>query len=424
MLLENNFSDRWLETNLDPIVVWGYVLESHIDTAKLKAAFESVVQRFPVLSARMYKSGRRLILPNNNPGSILWTVLNHNKSIPEVFAPLPSASDRILVSSFDLETRISLYFPGGINRLTRKGSAGKDWPLVEICIQRFIDKMVIGIAWNHLVMDGGGMAVVVSSWTKALRGEALPEVVSCNDIFKDNLPPSLTRPIGSAIPIYFRYMRLVFRLILDSIRDGSTEIRTIFIPNSILTEWKENSNDVSANDILTAWICKAWASTITSKSLTVSIGIPMDLRKHLSDVTPKSYLRNAAFLALSPQKLTTHEINNMSHLQVAQLIRSFLKSNTPEALLNNIAYEMKVPLGGFGLMAKEDTFFLITSWSKFNLPGMDFGAKIESFEGMTQVYRNMSNAGSIWLEEGGARLIFMMSRKKWTRGIWRGLSKG
>ena len=67
---------------------------------------------------------------------------------------------------------------------------------------------------------------------------------------------------------------------------------------------------------------------------------------------------------------------------------------------------------------------ICSSWSRFNLLEMDFGAKIESFEGVALLDRKIANVGSIWMEHGGARLAFVMRKKRWKRGIWQELSKG
>ena len=209
---------------------------------------------------------------------------------------------------------------------------------------------------------------------------------------------------------------------MDNIRCGSPESRRIFIPNSVLREWKENSG-VSTNDLLTAWLFKAWASTIKSKSLTVSIQFIMDLRKHLPEIVPETYLRNAVHGCVSPHTLTCAEINKMSQLQLAQTIRSIIKHYTPEVIINDIAYGVKYSHHGLGVFPKGDTFVLCTSWSRFNLLETDFGAMTESFEGVGRLDRKIANIGGIWLEYGGARLTLVLCKKRWKRGIRQELSK-
>src|SRR5436309_24371 len=149
MFLEDSFCDVFHANALDTVLTGMYILDGSVDVDKLKDAFESVVLHFPILSACLDSSGKRLFLPKENLGFVLWSVLDHNKPLPQVFLPLSTVPDRIVVSSDDPIARIDFCFPQGVARMSCKGAAGKDWPLIEVCIQRFIGKTVIAIAWNH-----------------------------------------------------------------------------------------------------------------------------------------------------------------------------------------------------------------------------------------------------------------------------------
>jgi hypothetical protein len=70
------------------------------------------------------------------------------------------------------------------------------------------------------------------------------------------------------------------------------------------------------------------------------------------------------------------------------------------------------------------TMFTLSSWSKFNLPQTDFGGKTESFEGFTRLNRQYGNVGSVWLEDGGARINWWMSKKMWNKDVWKTMSEG
>ena len=108
----------------------------------------------------------------------------------------------------------------------------------------------------------------------------------------------------------------------------------------------------------------------------------------------------------------------MSHLELARSIRSTVNQYNPKVLLNDIAYQVKYSRKGLGMLPKGEKLVICISWSKFNLPEMDFGAKTESFEGIGRANRGVANLGSIWLEPGGARLTLFMCKKRWKRGIW------
>lgn len=421
VFLENNFSDRFHQ-NSDIVLACGYIVDGSIDVDKLNHAFKSVIQHFPILSAKVDSSGKYLFLSTEGIKNVSWTVIDHTKRISEAFTFPPTASDRILVSSIDPQARMDFYFPKGIH-VSRKEVAGQERLLFNVCIQRFSDKTIIGLAWNHLLTDFGGMSTVISSWVKIFRGEDPLIAAPYNDVFKDHFPSNPTAPEGSIIPTFSRIAQYSFRSVTDIVKYGPLELRTIFIPNSIIKEWKANSSNVTTNDLLTAWLFKAWASTVSSNSLTVSISVIMDLRKHLPCVVPETYLRNASFGCLSPGTFTCGEINKMSQLELAQTIRSIIKRYTPKVILNEIAYARKHCREGLCMFPKGDTVLICSSGSIFNQIEIDSGAKTELFEFMVLFRRKIPNVGSIWIEPGGARLNLYMHKKRWNQGIWKGLSK-
>jgi hypothetical protein len=108
----------------------------------------------------------------------------------------------------------------------------------------------------------------------------------------------------------------------------------------------------------------------------------------------------------------------MSQLELAKIIRSYV----PEVEMNHQSYEIMKNQKGFGMWPKANTALTLSSWSVFKLPQMDFGATVESFEGFQRLSRQYVNTGSVWLEDGGARISFAMSRKRWNRGMWKELS--
>ena len=418
MLLENSSIDVARGNALDSSPVLGWILNGEIDVDHLKAALEQTVQNYPVLKARMDKSGKQLVLPDEDSEPFSWTVVEQNKPLSAVFTE-PPTSDTIVVTPVDTGARADFYVPLATTVVRRPNVAKGKSPLIEIRVQKFTDKTVIGLSWNHLLTDGGGIAKVLSAWAKASKGEPLPEPASCNDPFKAHYFSSPYPPKGSVVPGFYKKFGAYSRAIAEIIRYGKPDARSIFIPNSILAEWKSKSDGVSTNDLITAWLFKGWASTVNS--LTVSIITVMDLRKHLPDIVPANYLRNAGSARASPQTLSSTEINNMSQLELAKLIRSFVQYFTPEVEMNHQSYEYIHCREGFGMWPVANTALTLSSWSMFRLPQMDFGAKVESFEGFQRLSRQWGNVGSVWLEDGGARISFWMSKKRWSRGIWKDL---
>ena len=118
-----------------------------------------------------------------------WTVKYHTKPMAAMFTILPRTDEiSCRVASIFAEGQ-NFYIP--LKSTVRSSPLRRDErsPLIEVRIQRFLDKTVIGLSWNHLLTDAGGMAIVLSSWTKALRGEPLPEVASNEDPFKPSYSP-------------------------------------------------------------------------------------------------------------------------------------------------------------------------------------------------------------------------------------------
>ena len=419
MILENSRVDRLLNT-IDVSPVFGYIVDGRLDPDRLKFALEQVFRHFSTLRARMCRNGKQLMISENHGDMELfsWTVEDHMVPMSSMFKVLPR-TDEISVSLFDIAERQNFYIPLKSTVVRRPSVADECSPLMEVRVQLFTDKTVIGLSWNHLLTDGSGMSIILSSWIKALKGDPLPEVASNKDPFKAFYGSNPTPPCAAVIPGITKIFQIGFTMITELIRYGPPQARSIFIPNSVLAQWKSASDRVSTNDLITAWLLKAWASTASSGK--VSIITIMDLRKHLPQVVPPTYLRNASSARPSPHTLEVKDINKMSQLEVAEVIRSFVKHFVPEVELNFQSYEER---NGITRMAPKAKWIIaLSSWSRFNLPQMDFGAKTESFEGGNRRNREYGNVGCVWLEDEGARIIFWMSKRRWNMGVWRSLRR-
>src|SRR5205814_2887201 len=126
-------------------------------------ALERVIQHFPVLTARMCRNGKELMIPEKPAGDLFsWTVLDYMQPLATAFA-VPAQSDMISVTRLDSRARADFYIPLKSTVVCQPSVADERSPLIEVRIQRFTDKTVIGISWNHLLTDGGGFAIVLSS---------------------------------------------------------------------------------------------------------------------------------------------------------------------------------------------------------------------------------------------------------------------
>jgi hypothetical protein len=148
----------------------------------------------------------------------------------------------------------------------------------------------------------------------------------------------------------------------------------------------------------------------------------MDLRKHLPGIVPQAYLRNAISGRPSPDPLKIKDLNKLSHLEVAKVIRSLVKYFTPDVELNYQSYEYLQGGKEFGMAPKAPGFSL-SSLSRFGFPQIDFGGKTESFEAFVRSRKEFNNRGNVWLEDEGARISFWMSKRKWNKGIWKSIEQ-
>lgn len=87
-----------------------------------------------------------------------------------------------------------------------------------------------------------------------MKGESLPEPVSYKDLFKAHHIKTPTMPLGVVVPSISKKISIYGTAISEMIRFGRPEARTIFIPKSVLREWKARSEGVSTSDLIIAWL--------------------------------------------------------------------------------------------------------------------------------------------------------------------------
>ena len=163
--------------------------------------------------------------------------------------------------------------------------------------------------------------------------------------------------------------------------------------------------------MITAWLLKRWASIRTDGTFTVAS--VKNLRTLLAGIVPPTYLRNASSARYS-HILRIKDINNMSQFEVAKIIRSLVKSISPEYELNCLAYQFRRGKE-FRMWPEANCGFMLISYSSLHFPQMNFGAKTEIFEGFLKLKRWINNFGTIWMEDEGARIYFWMSKQRWNK---------
>lgn len=116
------------------------------------------------------------------------------------------------------------------------------------------------------------------------------------------------------------------------------------------------------------------------------------------------------------------KLNRMTQLELAKAIQSFVKSHTPEIELNLQSYALLHTREGYGLWPEGDVGLYLASRSKYNLLQTDFGGiETELVDGFRRSSGDRGDAGSAWMEDGGARISFWLSKKRWSLGLWKDL---
>jgi hypothetical protein len=421
-VLENSSIDNAIGNYVDSYPLLGFIIDTPLDADRLKSSLELVFRHFPVLSARMCQNGKELMILDKIEGDLFsWTFEDHMEPIATVYTPLPQ-TESISISRSNPRERADFFIPLDSTVIRRPFVADERSPLVQFRVQRFSDKTALAVTFNHLLMDGAGVTIMLTSLSKVLKGEPLPEAAGYNDPFQAFYQPIATPPPGAVVGRFLGRAQWIFDTIWDIALYGFPEPRLIFIPNSVIQEWKSASKDeVSTNDLITAWLLKGCASTVTSG--TISVSLIMDLRKHLPDIVPETYIRNATSPRIAPRPLKVQHINKMSQLEVARVVRSFVKYFTPEVEINYQSYEF-IQGGKEFRMTQEGTMGLaLSSWARFNFHEMDFGGKVAAFEGCARSQFEMGNIGNAWMEDGGTRICFWLNKGKWDKGLWKDIAR-
>src|SRR5947207_9754325 len=85
MTLENSSIDVARGNLIRGYPVLGYVIQGRLEPDQLKSALERVFEHFPVLGARMCRTGKQLMMAEKRMDRFSWTVVNHMQSMAKVF---------------------------------------------------------------------------------------------------------------------------------------------------------------------------------------------------------------------------------------------------------------------------------------------------------------------------------------------------
>jgi Transferase family len=387
---------------------FGFVVDGQLDPVELKSALNVVFDHFPVLGARLAPNGADLFLPQETPLEKFGWQVENRQAIPlgDVFTIPRTHSDCIAFLSSDPRSRAAFYVPESTRLVDN---------LVHFHLQLFLDKTIIGLTWNHFLTDACGICTILKLWSNALDGEMLPQ----SPFFRDPVLPHYTANPTTPpfiVPLStWKRVHTKYRLRYERLVYGPPEPRSIFIPRNVLATWKESAPDVSTNDLITAWVLKAWASS-TGFSL-VSVFTIADWRRRLPNIIPPGYLRNAVSGRLPSHPLQVQDLNAMSLSDVARKIRCFVQSVTPAFEINCQSYEHSHRRDGL-IMVPETPTFALSSFGNIFYSKEIFGGNTNFFDCLVRTKNPKGDRGTVWVDQDGATVTFWMSKRRWEKGVW------
>jgi hypothetical protein len=399
--------------------VLGFIVDGQLDPIKLKTGLDIVFDHNPILAARMSPNGCDLFLVDDRAHDKFgWKVEdNRPKRLETLFTVPRVRSDCISFLPSDPRDRAEFYIPESTM------TSGDN--LIHFRIQIFSDKTVIGLMYNHFLTDAAGIHTILKLWSKALRGEVLQKTPISRDPFLPHYIPDPAPPPGLVPLSTWKGLHLKYLSFIERISYGPPQPRSIFIPRIVLDEWKAAVPDVSINDLITAWVLKAWASSRASSRTSglISIYIIADLKRRLPDIVPQSYLRNAITGRLSPYPFRIDKLNAMSFSEVAREIHSFNRSITPEFELNCQSYEHSRRRDGIIMVPETPALAISSVSSMFYSPDINFGGKTEVFDCLMRSKNPRGERGTAWLDKEGASVTFWMSEGRWKKGVWKNIAR-
>jgi hypothetical protein len=189
----------------------------------------------------------------------------------------------------------------------------RDIPPISVHVTSFNDATILALSWPHQLMDAMGGKDLLTGWSAVLAGreEEVPVVVGAReDILKH---PDITaendeefileksRITGAALFMF------QLRFFWDYLWAGSREKRIIYLPKDSIQKIKAQAKEeiaanvtdvetapwVTENDVIMAWITRAFASTESnSRSITALNYLNLRFRIPLLLQSTGSYLQN------------------------------------------------------------------------------------------------------------------------------------
>jgi len=432
----------------DAIVVTGWILDQVLDPEKIESAYKKLVQRWPILSARLRTREKKWVyeIPAEfntaTPQYVLKKLI-----IPGVIEktyryPRASLSIQCTVKnnhhdlfSKDGPRSIGAYMKSNI-------------PVVQLQVTLFDNATIVGLTTPHVLCDGHGNKEIMVALTRILRGEEI-EDLHTEDPFTPFVIPEEKKDEPIKTPPFWRVFStwdmatFMGHLMVDLVKTRDITNRHLFFPKAEIERIKEQAvNDlkkekgddpdawISSSDAIVAFCLKRIYPPSDSKK-SLNIAYSANLRRYLKHPAPlpEPFLHNGAVTVITPT-LPLSAIHSLSLGALAYCIRTTLRDQTtPDALETWLKWRIK-NAGRLSLFFEPNgAWNVITNWRDMKLMDLDFsGALPNAQEGkeVKCVYlfgdsfqpfpvRNCMGlvaddpSGGIWV--GG----YLSSRKVWER---------
>lgn len=202
-----------------------------------------------------------------------------------------------------------------------------DTPNLSLHITSFRDATLVGLSWNHSIMDVMGQQALVHAWSLVLAGRTVdvPPVLGAREDTlqaltnaaaahgeKFAMEPHMLKGLGMA--------KFGARFAWGMLTEPAPQGRSIFLPAAALERLKNQAqNDLkagegsdkapvlSANDVLTAWVARAVAASLP-RPRPITVLHALNARFRLSSLlsAPGVYIQNmliGAFTFFDPELL-------------------------------------------------------------------------------------------------------------------------
>ncbi|KAK7191947.1 BCL5p [Paraphaeosphaeria sporulosa] len=321
-----------------------------------------------------------------------FTSQTYNMAIEDhpLAARLPAASEKPHLHPAPEEFREFAAPPGAPETLDNY-LAG-DIPMISLHVTSFQNATLVGIAWPHTLMDVMGQQALLRAWSLVLAGrmsEVPPMLGAREDFLIKAADKSGTLEedyvLKPQIMKTWALVKVLLNLVWDLCWYKSAETRTIFLPKRAVANLRleaqrqlPGEEEVSENDVLTAWTIRAVASALPKpRSITAVHALNARFRLRSLVDAPGIFVQNMVVAAFT---FVEHSIAIGPLGPIARLNRQHLRKQATEAqILANLRELRKQPPGRVDpvsmICGDPDALLMpFTNWSRADLiHAVDFG---------------------------------------------------